>query len=73
MPCLAGCTANVLEAMTRLGQIFRGAYPISFGSNSMDSGCMISPLQYAAPGHAILYTVSQKGCHPNHGYNFVNS
>ena len=22
---------------------------------------------------SLLYTVSQKGCHPNHGYNFVNS
>ena len=25
-------------------------------------------------GHVtLMYTVSQKRCHPNHGYNFVNS
>jgi len=23
--------------------------------------------------HTGIYTVSQKGRHPNHGYNFVNS
>jgi len=24
-------------------------------------------------GHNNYYTVSQKGCHPNNGYDFVNS